>query len=58
VEPTVARSANAELIGNNAMAACLPFYEALAAGGGPATLALGPDLLLDVIVDSCESAPP
>jgi hypothetical protein len=58
VEPTAARSANAELIGDNAMAACLPFYEALAAGGGSVTLALGPDLLLDVIIDSCGSVPP
>ncbi|MEX1994571.1 MAG: beta-ketoacyl synthase chain length factor [Steroidobacteraceae bacterium] len=57
-QSTAARSANTELIGGNAMAACLPFYEALAAGGGPVTLALGPDLLLDVVLDSCAPAPP
>jgi hypothetical protein len=57
VQPTVAQSANAELVGGNAMAACLPIYEALAAGGGPVSLALGPDLLLDVIVDSCGPGP-
>lgn len=56
-ESTTARPANAELIADNAMAACLPLYEALAIGSGSVTLALGPDLLLDVLVDAARPPP-
>ena len=56
-EPTAVHPANAGFVDGNAMAACLPLYEALAIGSGPVTLALGPDLLLDVLVDTIRPPP-
>lgn len=47
---TRAGPGNAGLVEGNAMASCLPLLEVLARGAGAVTLALGPDLLLDVRV--------
>ena len=45
---TEPRPANAEIVGENAMAPCLPFFEALALRSGRVTVAAGPALELNV----------
>jgi len=55
---TLAKPGNADLVEGNAMAPCLPLFEAFACGAGPVTLALGPRLLLDVILLDARTAPP
>ena len=55
---TQAKPANASLLEGNAMAPCLPLFEALARGAGPVTLALGPRMLLDIVVQDARTLPP
>lgn len=54
---THAEPRNAGLVEGNAMASCLPLFEALARGAGPVTFALGPDSLLDVVVHDARTSP-
>ena len=56
--PTRAQPANAGLVEGNAMAPCLPLFEALARRHGAVTLLLGPELLLDVLVQDAGPAAP
>jgi hypothetical protein len=55
---THAKPSNGALVEGNAMAPCLPLFEAFARGAGPVTLALGPCSLLDVVVQDARTAPP
>lgn len=55
---TQAQPGNAGLVEGNAMAPCLPLFEALARSNGPVTLALGPDSLLDVVVHDVRTLAP
>jgi len=57
-EMTRAEPGNAGLVEGNAMSPCLPLFERLARGGGPATLVLGPCSLLDVVVQDARTPPP
>jgi hypothetical protein len=58
-EPTVALDCNAELLAGNAMAACLPFFEALArAEGGTVCVGLSPTLSLELKIDFPEGGYP
>jgi hypothetical protein len=57
-EATRPDPANSRLVQDNAMASCLPLFEALARGTGQVTLALGPDSLLDVCVQNAREAAP
>jgi hypothetical protein len=57
-EVTCPDPANSGLVQDNAMASCLPLFEVLSHGSGHATLALGPDSLLDVRVQNIREAGP
>ena len=48
----------ASLVAGNAMAPCLPMFEALSAGGGNLTYAIGPNLALDLNLERPEHDSP